>query len=175
VRKFIFTGILLASFALITTAAFACGDKLMLNFGSLQFRQVYARHPASVLAYVRQNSPVAGVVRQLELQPVLKQSGHKFYAVNGPAGFEEALKTGKYDLVLADAADAESLEHELEGAPLMPSVLPVVYKSTRVEAASVEKKFRAILKAPGSVEYYLAAIDQAMEVRVKGASSRVAR
>jgi hypothetical protein len=175
VRKLLSTGILLASFALISTAALACGDKLMLNFGSLQFRQVYARHPASVLAYVRQNSAVAGVVTQLELQPVLKQTGHKFYAVDGPARLEEALKTGKYDLVLADAADAESLEHEVQETPLMPSVLPVVYKSTKVEAASVEKKFHAVLKAPGSVEHYLAAIDQAMEVRAKGASTRVAR
>lgn len=165
---------LLAGSVLIATTALACGDKLMLSFGGLQFRQVYARHPASVLAYTPQNSAVTAVLKELELEPVAKQTGHKFYAVENTSGLEQALKSRKYDVVLTDAADAERIENQAQGAPLMPSILPVVYKSTKVEASNVEKKFHAVLKAPGSVEHYLAAIDHAMEIRAKRASNKVA-
>jgi DNA-binding NtrC family response regulator len=141
----------------------------MLFSGGGRFRQIYGRsHPASILAYVRRNSAIPEVIADLERQPVLKQAGYKFFTIEEQSRLDEALKNGKYDLVLIDVADAAALEQQLRSAPSMPVVLPVVYKSTKADAATVQKKFHCILKAPGSADRYLAALDEAMMLRSKG-------
>ena len=160
-----------AAATLAVTAAFACGDKLMLFARGARFGQVYSRaHAASILAYTRQNSAVPGVVKDLERQPALKQAGHKLQVVEDPAALDEALKTGKYDLVLADVADAESLEQQMRSSPSSPVMLPILYNSSKAETTAAEKKFRFVLKAPGNADRYLAAIDKAMEQKLKGSA-----
>ena len=161
--------------ALATTAAFACGDHLMLLLGGARFQQVFGgARPASILAYTRGDSAVPRVVKDLELQPALKRAGHKLRAVEDRAAFDEALKTGKYDVVLADVTDAEGLEQQVGSAPSKPTLLPVIYKATKSEATAVKQKFRSVLKAPGSSGDYLAAIDAAMKVRLQDGPLKVA-
>ena len=86
--------------------------------------------------------------------------------------FDEALKNGKYDLVLVEPSDADGLAQEIRSAPSKPLVLPVLYRPTKAEATAVEKKFHCLLKAPDSSSHYLSAIDEAMEVRLKGERRR---
>jgi hypothetical protein len=149
-------------------AAFACGDKLVLSGAFARYRLVNAgSHPASILAYARQDSALSQVLHDLQSQSAVKQVGHKFVAVDNSAQLDVALKTGKYDLVLADAADAEGLVQEVRSAPSMPAVLPVVYKSTKAEATAVEKRFHCVLKAPASPSNYIAAIDDAMALKAR--------
>lgn len=168
--------LVLATTMLAATAALACGDKLMLLTRGARFRQVHpGAHAASILAYTRQNSAVPAVVRELELQPALKKAGHKLQGVEDPTKLDEALKTGKYDLVLADVADAEGLEQQARSAPSRPMVLPVIYKPTKAERTATRKKFRCVLKAPGNTAGYLAAIDEAMELKLKTAREEVRR
>ena len=170
-RKLLMGVLVFATATLAVTAALACGDKLMLFARGARFGQVYPRaHAASILAYTRQNSAVPGVVKDLELQPALKQAGHKLQVVEDPAALDEALKTGKYDLVLADVADVESLEQQVRSAPSSPMLLPVVYKPSKAEETAAGKKFRFVLKAPGKTDHYLAAIDKAMEQKLKGSA-----
>ena len=163
-----------AAVALVPIAAFACGDKLMLLIGNARYRQVYNSHPASILAFTRQNSAVPGIVSELEHQPALRRGGHRFYSVDDLSRLDEALKARPYDLVLADVTDADGLEQHLQTAPSRAVLLPVVYNSTKAEAKAAEKKFHCVLKAPGSPSNYLAAIDDAMEVRMKGVSVKAA-
>jgi hypothetical protein len=153
-------------------AVLGCGDKLMLLIGHSRYQQVYNTHPASILAFTRQNSAVPGIVRELEHQPPLKRGGHKFYSVDDVSRLDEALKAGQYDLVLADVTDADGLEQHLQSARSKPVVLPVIFNSTIAEAKVVEKRFHCVLKAPGSPSNYLAAIDGAMELRLKGGSGK---
>ena len=153
------------------TAAFPCGDKLMLFARGARFGQVYPRsRAASILAYTHQNSSVPAVVRVLELQPALKQAGHQLKVVGDPAALEAALRTGNYDLVLADVADAESLEQQIRSAPSTPVMLAVAYDRSKAEETAAAKKFRFLLKAPTSVDRYLAAIDKVMEQKLKGSA-----
>jgi hypothetical protein len=141
----------------------------MLLVGSARFGQIHSgAHPASILAYAPENSPVPAVLRELERRSALKQSGHKFHTVEDSAGLDEALKTGKYDLLLVDRADADRAQQRVQSTPSRPMVLPVIYKSTKAEATQVEKMYHCVLKAPGSSSQYLAAIDEAMELRSKG-------
>ena len=48
-----------------------------------------------------------------------------------------------------------------------PVWLPVAYKPTKEEQSATQKKFHCLLKAPGDTDHYLAAIDQAMEWKLK--------
>jgi DNA-binding NtrC family response regulator len=138
----------------------------MLLTGGARFGQVNTgARPASILAYSRQNSQVSGIVQELERQPALHKAGHKLVAVQDFSGFDQALKSGKYDLVLADSADADGLAQEIRSAPSRPVLLPVLYRPTKTEATAVEKKFHCLLKAPASPNHYLAAIGDAMERR----------
>ena len=171
---------ILATALLAGTVAFACGDKLMLLVGSARYGGVYSgAHPASILAYGRENSLVPEVVRDLAHRPALKKSGHTFQSVEDSSGLDEALKTGKYDLLMVDAADADRLQSRLlrqaESAFSRPTVLPVISKSNKAEANQVEKKFHCVLRAPGSVSHYLTAIDEAMESRSKRGSGKYSR
>src|SRR5438477_11667180 len=108
--------LVLVVLALAVSPAFACGDKLMLLVGNARFHQIFGgSHSASILAYAPENSSVSAVVKDLE--PAVKQAGGKLFAVADSIRLAEALKTGKYDLVLADLAEAEQLEAQLKAAP----------------------------------------------------------
>lgn len=157
-------------FTAFATTAFACGDKLMLLVGSARFRQVYgSSHPASILAYTHPDSAVAGVIQDLERQPALRQAGHKFHVVKDATELEDALKTGKYDVLLVDVGDAPGLIQQARSAPSRPTVLPVISKSSKAEALE-GRRFHSVLKAPDSSRHYLSAIDQALEARSKDGS-----
>lgn len=175
-RKLLIAMLVLATATLAINAALACGDKLMLLSRGARFGQVFHHaHAVSILAYTRQNSAVPAVVRDLELQPALKEAGDKLHVVEDRAAFNEALKTGKYDLVLADLADAEGLEEQVRSAPSSPMMLLVVYKPSKAEENAAGKKFQSVLKAPGKADHYLAAIDKAMELKLKGGASNSLR
>jgi hypothetical protein len=158
-RKAFFMGLVLV------TAILACGDKLMLLPANARFRQIHGAHPIAILIYMHPNSTVSEIARTLQL--ALKRAGHKFDTVDDLTGLDKALKNGKYDLLLADVNDAEFLRPEARLALSKPVLLPVVYKSSKAEAAAVEKRFHCVLKAPGSPGRYLEAIDDALEVKLK--------
>jgi len=126
-------------------------------------------HPAAILVYPGQSAS-ATMIRSLESQPVLRKAGLRFQLVEDPAGFGSALRTGKYDLVVTDVADANELSEEVSTAASRPIVLPVAFKASKQEQSAALKKYHCLLKAPGSADNYLDAIDHAMELKLKGAS-----
>src|SRR5579871_6074238 len=141
-RKPLDAALLLAACGLVSTAGFACGDKLVLSIGSLRFRQINeAQRPASILAYAPRNSRVADVVRELERQSAGKRAGITFYSLDDPARLDELLRSQNYDLLLVDAGEADNLERHAQSVASRPVVLPVVSPSSKSAAAEAEKKF----------------------------------
>ena len=160
--------LILAIGGIASTAGLACGDKLILTLGNVRFNQINGSpHPASILAYGPQNSPVAQVVKELERQSAQKRSGLTFYSLDDPARLDQALRAQKYDLLLVDAADADTLQREAQSVPSKPVVLPVVSQSNKAAAVQAEKKFHCVLTAPNPPGRYLSAIDRAMEFKLK--------
>jgi hypothetical protein len=149
-------------------AALACGDKLMLIMGA-RSGLIKPVHPAMILAYPGRLAS-ATVIRSLELQPALKKAGHKIQVIEDPAALDSALKGGKYDVVVADIANAAELSLQLPAAPGRPVLLPVAFKAPKEEMTAAQKRYHCLLKAPGDVENYLSAIDQAMDWKLKAAS-----
>jgi hypothetical protein len=156
---------------LCTGVALACGDKLILLIRGAHYRQVFGGRRVSILAYSPVKSAVSGIVREFEVQPALKRAGHKFYAVDGSAKFEQALRAGKYDLVMADVNDADAVERELRSVPSRPTLLPVIYNATKADEKAAARKYHCVLKAPGTPGRYLEAIDDALELRLRGGNS----
>src|ERR1700686_232537 len=87
---------------LLGTIAWACGDKLMLVMGS-RSSQIKPLHPAAILVYPGQSAG-APLIRSLQSQAAIRKAGHRIQIVEDSAGLEDALKSGKYDLVMADVA-----------------------------------------------------------------------
>jgi len=165
VRKLVIAGVVAASVVITSAVALSCGDKLPSLSAIARYRQVNAgAHPASILAYTPENSHLAEVVRTIEHQNTV---GHKLHTFTDSNQLDQELKTGKYDLLLAEATAVDGLELRLSLAPYKPTVLPVAYNATRSQANEIEKKFHCLLKAPASAGHYIEAIDQAMELKKK--------
>ena len=157
--------LILLGFLLVGAVAWACGDKLMLIMGA-KSSLIRPGHAALILAYPGQSAS-AGVIRSLQLQPAMKKAGHKFQVVEDPTGLDTALKAGKYDVVMADVASAGEISQHLSSAPSKPVLLPVAFKASKEEQSAAQKKYHCLLKAPSDTENYLAAIDQAMDWKLK--------
>jgi len=150
---------------LVAAVAWACGDKLMLVMGARSL-PIKAVRPALILAYPGQSAS-ATLIRDLQRQPAIKRAGHIIQVVEDPAGLDNALKGGKYDLVMADVANASELSQRVLSAPSKPVFLPVTFQASKEEQSAAQKQYHCLLKAPGNPENYLAAIDQAMDWKLK--------
>ena len=150
---------------LVAAAAWACGDKLMLIMGATSSR-INPFRPALILAYPGQTAS-ATLIRNLQLQPAVKKAGHRIQVVEDSAGLENALNGGKYDLVIADVANANELSQRVGSAPSKPVLLPVAFRPSKEEESAAQKKYHCLLKAPGNPENYLVAIDKAMDWKLK--------
>ena len=123
--------------------------------------------PAAILVYPGRSASAA-LIRSLQSQPAFKKAGHRFQLVEDSAGLDAALKAGKYDLVVADVANANELSQQVASAASKPVLLPVAFKASKEEQSAAHKKYHCLLKAPGNPENYLDAIDHAMELKLKG-------
>ena len=159
------SSILLGSLS-IAAVAWGCGDKLMLVMG-MRASEIKPVHPAAILA-MPGKSPSAAIIRNMQGQAAFKKAGHRFQVVEDSAGLNQALKNGKFDVVIADMSQAGEVSQQAASAASKPVVLPVAYKPSKEEQSEAQKKYHCLLKAPGNTDNYLAAIDQAMEWKLKG-------
>jgi ABC-type amino acid transport substrate-binding protein len=150
---------------LVGTVTWACGDKLMLVMGS-RSSQIRPLHPASILAYPGQNAS-ATLIRGLQSEPAFRKAGYRIQLVEDSAGLDNALKAGKYDVVVADVANANEMSRQVSLAASKPVLLPVAFKASKEQQSAAQKRYHCLMKAPGNAENYLEAIDRAMELKFK--------
>jgi hypothetical protein len=67
-------------------------------------------------------------------------------------------------------AVADQLSQHVTASPFHPVVLPVAYKSTKVEDSATQKKYHCLLKTPVDSDQYFEAIDQALQWKAKTAT-----
>jgi hypothetical protein len=148
--------------------ASTCGDKLLALGRAMRFQDLSpARHPASILLYAPTGSIVSNAIRDPQFQSELRKAGHSFLLVEERGRLEEAVKLGRYDLVLASVADAPSLEDQFAGLLLAPLVLPFVYQGTKTENDNAQQRFHCLLKLADKPSKHLGAIERAMELKAK--------
>ena len=151
----------------------ACGDKFLRIGRSARFRGYAAVHPASILVYKPTNSTPAGV---REFETLLKRAGHKPVFLENGAALRQAVAAAKYDVVIADYADAGKIKDEIQSVPSRPELLPILNKPTRAVEAEAEKAYHCLIKPHAMSKYdALAEIDHLLELRLKGGTQPAAR
>lgn len=148
------------------TAAFACGDKLLAIGRGVRFQHAYAARQANVVIYSAGTQSAANL-GSTRLQTTLRRAGHKLQVVEGGSQLDEALKSGKVDVVLVDFADLAEVTRLLQLAPSKPVILPILVKPSKAELAAAQREYKFALKAPADDVQYLTAIDEAMKLRLK--------
>ena len=143
----------------------ACGDKFLRMGRTLRVSR--AAHPASILIYMRRDSVVPAAAKDLKLSRALKQAGHRIRAVEREDELEAELKSGTYDIVVADAGSGAAIQ-QIRTGNAKPRFLPLLNRPTKQELAAAEKQYRCFLAAPAKTQGILAEIDHVMEERRQG-------
>jgi ABC-type amino acid transport substrate-binding protein len=170
-RMVVFLGVLAVGFLTLWGDAQACGDKFLVVGRGVRYQRVSpAAHSASILIYMNPASRIPAAAKDAQLESNLKQAGYKVQSVDTSAGLQSALKSSRYDLVLADIADSPGLEKDVSSDPSKPVVVPVLYQPTSAELAAAKKEYGCAMKAPG--KDYLATIDDIMARKGKAADAK---
>ena len=152
--------------ALSGTAALACGDKLLAIGRGLRFQRADAAHEANLVVYSAgtQNS---AALSSTKLTTTLRRAVHSLQLVQGDSQLDEALKSGRVDVMLVDFTDIASITQHLQSASSRPVILPILVKPSKAALAAAQKEYKFALRASADDFEYLMAIDQAMKLRLK--------
>jgi ABC-type amino acid transport substrate-binding protein len=152
--------------ALSGTAALACGDKLLAIGRGLRFQRADAAHEANLVVYSAgtQNS---AALTSAKLQTTLRRAVHRLQLVQGGSELDQALKTGRVDVMLIDFTDIAEIRQRLQSAPSKPVILPILVKPSKAAFAAAQKEYKFALRATADDFEYLTAIDEAMKLRLK--------
>jgi len=161
----------------------ACGDKLLVLGRGIRFQSRHTPRAAAVLVFL---PPAAAgqAITDPNLESALREAGHTVHAVTTNDELLDALRGGAYDVVLTNVTNASDLERAQRNAPGTAVVLPAVYltapsgrhptkQQTKADEAMATKDFGVVVQVPSRPGYYCAAVDKAMEMKLKrDASSR---
>jgi len=172
----VLVGIIVA--ALIQTAVplHACGDKLMMLGRGIRFQSKHTPRAAAVLLYLPE-SATGQALTDPKLETALREAGHAVRAVTSSAELETAMRSGTFDVVLANLTHASELETAKSVAERNAVVLPAIYlvvpshtvtkQQSKTERDKASKDFTVIVDVPGRPGQYCHAVDQAMELKMK--------
>jgi hypothetical protein len=155
----------------------ACGDKLLVLGRGIRFQSRHTPRAASVLLYL----PPAATGQSLSdpnLESALREAGHTVHAVTTGDELESALRGSSYDVVLTNVTNAADLERAERAVPGNAVVLPAVYlvapsgqrpakQQAKADEAKAAKEFGVVIEVPSRPGYYCAAVDKAMDMKLK--------
>jgi len=174
-RVLILVVVLLAAAPALRTLAYACGDKFLMVGRGARFAQAYAAiYPAAIVLYVRAGRGGSTGILDPKFQASLTRAGHRLEVVRDEERLARELQAGRVDLVLAEVPDVDAVKAKAEQSPSKPTVLPVMYKPTKTEAAGVKASYQTELKSSDRPARYLSQIDDEMKTRVKQRGARKA-
>ena len=165
-----------------TTIRLTSGEKLLVLGRGIRFQSRHTPRAASVLLYL----PATGSARSLadpHLESALREAGHAVHAVTSAGELEAAVRSGLYDVVLANVTDAEDLQRAQTIALSTAIVLPAVYlvappqakQLVKGDRARAAQQFSVVVEVPGRPGHYCAAVDKAMDLKLKRDASRARR
>jgi hypothetical protein len=162
----------MAGAAFAAAEARACGDKLL----------VIGRHPrsqrahgavqrASILVLLDGRGQLHEALREMRLERNLQLAGHRLRMVS-TANLVEQVRSGDYDILMADISEAGALPPELLAAPGSPTLLPVIVNATGDEWAEAEATFSCVRRSPSVGKHHLTVIEKLMRQRQAQARAR---
>jgi len=164
--------------ALITnsTAARACGDKLLAFGRGIRFQRSYKTpHPANILVLWRVDPKQPNSGKDIELRSFLTGVGHKVMLVYDPAELAKPMQSQQFDLVVFEIHDEASFDSSVLNVINKPSPIPFLYEPSKAEMKDAQKKYRRVVKVPAKPGQLLAAIDEVMDYRTKRGLATIAK
>jgi hypothetical protein len=162
----------------------ACGEKLLVLGRGIRFQSRHTPRAGSVLLYLPQTAS-GQPLSDPHLEAALREAGHAVHAVTTIADLESGLRSGIYDVVLADVTTAPDLERAQAVTERNAVVVPAVYlvaplgsqtkQRAKADRAKASKEFSVIVEVPGRPGHYCAAVDKAMELKLKREASTTRR
>jgi hypothetical protein len=155
----------------------ACGDKLMMLGRGVRFQSKHTPRAATVLLYLPE-SATGQALTDPKLESALREAGHAVRAVTSSADLQSALRSGTFDVVLANVTHASELDLAKDVAANHAVVLPAIYlvtpgtqlpakQQSKADRDKASKDFAVIVEVPGRPGHYCHAVDQAMELKLK--------
>lgn len=145
----------------------ACGDKFLVPGRGVRFRgRPVHRESVAVLLYARPGSSLGETLRALSVEARLRKAGYRPTLATSEAGLESVLRVGAWDVVVVDLADAPGIVQRLSTAPA-PTVLPVVYASTRATVDAARRQYRQVVTSPTKHSSFLEAVDRAVAAQAR--------
>ena len=168
------SSILVAAVSMMLASAdlTACGDKY-IRLAARLGPGYTAENPANVLLYMTPDSGVPAAARKLGLHDSLKRAGHHVYAITQQSELEAALTARRYDIVVADAAAANTLASVLQRAPGRPTLLPVYDKMSAAELKEARRGQRCLIASRERAYHAVAEIDHVMQLRRSAAANAI--
>jgi hypothetical protein len=125
----------------------ACGEKFFFVGRLVKYQQAMAAPvPGVILLYTNPASKLPAILKETKLDALLKTAGHKVEAIADAGALSRALSSGRYDLLLVDAGDADQVAQWKAAAPGVV-VIPVLYRPTKTEQQAAEQTYVRVLKA----------------------------
>ena len=93
----------------------ACGDKFLVAGRGTRYQRPKTARAASVLIYAAPSSQLTAL-GNMHLEPLLKQQGHRPTTVQTFEQLSNVIAAGRFDVVIAAASVAASVEQLLVGA-----------------------------------------------------------
>ncbi len=146
--------------------ASGCGDKLLVLGRGIRLEALLGNRTAKILAYQHTGTHGAELITDPEFQSALKNAGYQLRVVRDTEELEVALRLGKYDLVVADIADASAVEPAIQLVTGAPLLVPILYQPTKPELSLAEKQYHHVLNSPRKVSGNLSVIEQALETKL---------
>jgi hypothetical protein len=143
-----------------------CGDKLLVMGRGVRLGTLLGNRTAKILAYQHAGTHGAELITDSEFQSALKNAGYQLRVVRDTEELEVALRLGKYDLVVADIADASALEPAIQSVAGAPVLVPILYQPTKPELSLAEKQYHHVLKSARKVGGNLSVIERALETKL---------
>ena len=151
---------------LADSGVMACGDKLLVLGRRVRSQRAHgATRRGSVLVFLDAGGQLEAALREMRLKRDLELAGHTLRVVSTQGDLVEQIRSGAYDILLADISEVTKIASELLAAPGSPTVLPVVVNATGDEWAEAEASFACIRQSPSAGKHYLAVIEEVLVQR----------
>lgn len=148
-----------------SSSALACGDKFLIIGRGAGYRNRYvAIHPASILLL---GARAAGD-RDVDVRRILQRAGHRVDYEADAARLDAVMRAKAYDFVIVPLDSVSATESRVQSLAPGTLVVPIIYASTEQEMKQVAKQYECIAHSEEKQRNFLAVLDDAMSMRLKG-------
>ena len=143
----------------------ACGDKFLSTSRGTRFQRAgLVRRPASVLVYAAPSSRLAQTLTQLDVSSALVKVGYRPTVVSDPGAMAQALRDGRWDIVLLDLDDASAVL-PARTAAASPAVITVAHDATGEGLSKARRAYDGVVKKPGRARAFVDVVDDVLLAR----------